>query len=48
MRPIAAATSEAIGTLINDLPDPDLSAMPGMREMMPAPMKKRMRDMGPS
>jgi hypothetical protein len=48
VRPIAAATSEALGNLLNDLPETDLSAMPGVREMMPSPMKKDMPEMRPS
>ncbi len=40
VRPIANATSQAVETFFNELPDTDLSMMPGMREMMPAPMKK--------
>lgn len=46
-RPIATATSQAIDSFLNDRPEPDLSMIPGMPEMM-GPMKKKMPAMMPS
>lgn len=50
VRPIAVSATEALGNLIKDIPDPDspMMSMPGMRELMPQPMKKKMGEMGPS
>ena len=50
VRPIAVNATEALGNLIKDIPEPDspMMSMPGMREIMPQPMKKKMGDMGPS
>jgi hypothetical protein len=49
-RPIGLAASEAIGNLLRDLPDPNttMMSMPLMRGLMPEPMQKAMKPMGPS
>ncbi len=50
VRPIAVTATEALGTFIKDLPEPDSLmipiSVPGMREMMP--QQKKMTEMGPS
>jgi hypothetical protein len=50
VRPIAANATEALSNLIKEIPEPDspMMSMPGMREIMPQPMKKKMGEMGPS
>ncbi len=50
VRPIAISATEALENLIRDIPDPDSMMMPvpGMREMMPAPMRKKMDEKAPS
>jgi hypothetical protein len=50
VRPIAVNATEALGNLIKDIPEPDspMMSMPGVRELMPQPMKRKMGEMGPS
>lgn len=50
VRPIAASATEAFGNLIKDIPESDsmMMSVPGMREIMPQPMKKKMGEVGPS
>jgi hypothetical protein len=43
VRPITTATADALNNLLGELPEPDSIMLPGMREMMPAPMQKRLR-----
>ncbi len=49
-RPIGLVASEAISNLLRDLPDPNttMMSMPLMRSLMPEPMQKAMKPMGPS
>lgn len=50
VRPIAVNATQALGNLLKDIPEPDspMMSMPGMREIMPQSMKKKMGEMGPS
>ncbi|MBI3469653.1 MAG: zf-HC2 domain-containing protein [Planctomycetes bacterium] len=48
VRPLASATSGALDSLMGELPDPGLSEMPGLRDLMPRSMKKDMPTMRPS
>ena len=48
VRPIASVTSDALDTLMSELPDPGLPEMPGLRDLMPRSMKKEMPTMRPS